>query len=412
MKLYRQMCRDQKTITKHLIDMCATSNGTASDTLSQGTASSQEPICGNYSDDELKFVQSVREQAVIKILEYGVHLCLKLQTSHIASMFLETWLDKQKKNDLKARRDGGRVWIEECKEFSEKDLRQYLDLITLSCILLAAKTNEQCNAQPSIADAQKIIRGRYSFEEFVEMERFLVVECLDWNLNITTPYHFSDTLQGMGCLFWSDFDHHIKLKVLEKNKEIGLNFQNKMVLFLIEYRKFINYFVEQSLINGLWGNYQHDIIAIASIYLARFEMLDITQTKWKRKPQKEGEYIQLKSVLNERLNVYKRIDSQSLRECVLAIYKAVYDGAVFPFDKVFADALKSLENSAILIASNNYKTDSIKRVLHQINFGERTFNIEPSKSKLGNRALSERREQQTVQGMRANINMQLPSIAQ
>lgn len=37
--------------------------------------------------------------AVIKILENGVRLCLKLQTSHIASMYFESWLDKKKKND-------------------------------------------------------------------------------------------------------------------------------------------------------------------------------------------------------------------------------------------------------------------------------------------------------------------------
>ena len=41
----------------------------------------------------------IREQAVIKILENGVRLCLKLQTSHIASMYFEAFLDKKKKND-------------------------------------------------------------------------------------------------------------------------------------------------------------------------------------------------------------------------------------------------------------------------------------------------------------------------
>ena len=37
--------------------------------------------------------------AVMKILEGGVRLCLKLQTSHIASMFFEVWLDKNKRLD-------------------------------------------------------------------------------------------------------------------------------------------------------------------------------------------------------------------------------------------------------------------------------------------------------------------------
>lgn len=48
-----------------------------------------------------------------------------------------------------------------------------------------------------------------------------------------------------------------------------------MVLLLIQLRKYINYFVEQSLINGLWGDYPHDIIALASVVIARFEMQSI-----------------------------------------------------------------------------------------------------------------------------------------
>ena len=34
----------------------------------------------------------MREMAIIKILESGVHLCLKLQTSHIASIYFEKWI--------------------------------------------------------------------------------------------------------------------------------------------------------------------------------------------------------------------------------------------------------------------------------------------------------------------------------
>jgi len=29
----------------------------------------------------------------------------------------------------------------------------------------------------------------------------------------------------------------------------------KLTMSLVQYRKYINYFVEQSLINGMWGNY-------------------------------------------------------------------------------------------------------------------------------------------------------------
>jgi len=58
----------------------------------------------------------------MKILEGGVRLCLKLQTSHIASMFFETWLDKVKRMDFDKKQSGsGKTqWIEEMKEKNDK----------------------------------------------------------------------------------------------------------------------------------------------------------------------------------------------------------------------------------------------------------------------------------------------------
>ena len=115
-------------------------------------------------------------------------------------MYFETWLDKRKREN---------EWFEDMKALSDKELRQYLDLVTLSCVLLASKTNEQNCHQPSIVDIQRLIRARFTYEDCVEMERFLILDCLDWNLNVTTPYHFSDCIQGMGCLFWSDFEEDL-----------------------------------------------------------------------------------------------------------------------------------------------------------------------------------------------------------
>lgn len=116
-------------------------------------------------------------------------------------MYFETWLDKKKR---------GAQWLLEMRALTERDLRYNLDLVTLSCILLAAKLNEQNAHQPSIKDAQRLIRNRFSFDEFVEMERFLICDCLQWNLNVTTPYHFTDCIQGMGCVYWDDFDRQYK----------------------------------------------------------------------------------------------------------------------------------------------------------------------------------------------------------
>ena len=109
----------------------------------------------------------------------------------------------------------------------------------------------------------------------------------------------------------------------------SLDSQARMVQFMIQYRKFINYFVEQSLINGLWSNFAHNVIALASIIIARFEMQDIDKVRWKVKKVKS--YLKLKNAFNERLSLYKNVKSASLRECITQIYAKVYEGADFPF---------------------------------------------------------------------------------
>lgn len=158
--------------------------------------------------------------------------------------------------------------------------------------------------QPTIADIQKMVRDRYSYKQFVEMEKYLIVECLDWTLNITTPYHFSDSIQGMGCLFWSDFEPSIKENIAKGDKQAA----EKMVLFMIQNRKFINYFVEQSLLLGLWGKFQHDQIAFGCILLARFEMLSINQVRWKRKVQKiDQNSYKLNNLWNDGLANYSKL---------------------------------------------------------------------------------------------------------
>lgn len=66
---------------------------------------------------------------------------MKLQTSHIASMYFETWMDKKKREDM-CLHDDSQKWLTQMKQMSDRELRSYLDLITLSCVLLASKVNE------------------------------------------------------------------------------------------------------------------------------------------------------------------------------------------------------------------------------------------------------------------------------
>jgi len=85
------------------------------------------------------------------------------------------------------------------------------------------------------------------------------------------------------------------------------------------------------LINGLWGSFPHDIIAIASTLIARFEMKSMDQVRWKKKKSKE-DVIQIMSTFHNDFNKYKSLNSTTLKECMLQIYSKVYSGAVFPFD--------------------------------------------------------------------------------
>lgn len=106
---FKQMCRDQKAICKRILNLNISRLGDhhSSDGDSQcdykSINSGSMDFTGEYLSVEQKFIQEIREEAVIKILENGVRLCLKLQTSHIASMFFETWLEYNKKNDIKIR---------------------------------------------------------------------------------------------------------------------------------------------------------------------------------------------------------------------------------------------------------------------------------------------------------------------
>lgn len=97
--------------------------------------------------------------------------------------------------------------------------------------------------------------------------------------------------------------------------------------------------MEQSLINGLWGSFPHDVIAIASTFIARFEMKSMDQVRWKRKKSRE-DTVQIMSSYHPDFNKYKILNSSLLKNCILQIYSKVYEGAVFPFDSEIGDELQ------------------------------------------------------------------------
>lgn len=110
-------------------------------------------------------------------------------------------------------------------------------------------------------------------------------------------------------------------------------------MLLVQLRKYINYFVEQSLINGMWGAYPHSVVALASILIARFEVLKIDQVQSKKKkPFMSSERIKLLRTWNPNFRVYTMNVSvpqaefwNQLEKCCVDIYMKIFDGASFPF---------------------------------------------------------------------------------
>lgn len=140
--LYRQMCIDQKQVCKNIseirLNMSISSSGSEDN---DPTTPDDSTI---LSQEDRHLIQGIRETAVIKILENGVRLGLKLQTSHISSMYFETWLDRKRKSGFDPVAGGKQYgsWLDQMMSMKEKDLRSYLDLVTLSCTMLASKVNE------------------------------------------------------------------------------------------------------------------------------------------------------------------------------------------------------------------------------------------------------------------------------
>lgn len=111
----------------------------------------------------------------------------------------------------------------------------------------------------------------------------------------------------------------------------------------------------------MWGQFQHEVIAISSILIARFEMRSIEQVRWKKKKVSDDS-LQLKSTYNKLLNTYKNISSEMVKNCIMKIYAKVYNGALFPYKAEIGDHLvlkskgrrNARESVQILIAHKNY----------------------------------------------------------
>jgi len=78
-----------------------------------------------------------------------------------------------------------------------------LQLVSLACILVAAKHEEEPDCVPTIDKLNGYTNFAYSPELVKEME-ILVLKCLDWHLNVVIPLHFLNLFNYCNVVFDDD----------------------------------------------------------------------------------------------------------------------------------------------------------------------------------------------------------------
>jgi len=78
-----------------------------------------------------------------------------------------------------------------------------LQLVSLVCILVAAKHDEEPDYVPTIEKLNGCTNYAYSPELIKEME-ILVLKCLDWHLNVVIPLHFLNLFNYCNIVFDND----------------------------------------------------------------------------------------------------------------------------------------------------------------------------------------------------------------
>ena len=148
-----------------------------------------------------------------------------------------------------------------------------LQLICLTCFIIAAKFTEMEIKVPSLKEVHEFCRGTYSFD-LIKKSEVLILELLEWNLKTITPYQFTQFFLSKGCAFSSD-------------ESVVREIDFKLLKYL---RKYAEFFVDLSLQEYEFSEYQSHILGCAAIAGARKavglyplwneELVELTQTSW------------------------------------------------------------------------------------------------------------------------------------
>lgn len=108
---------------------------------------------------------------------------------------------------------------------NDNDGKQRLQLITLTCLYIAAKFNEKDSRGPTAKDINLLTRGKYS-EEAIKEAEIDVLKALDWNLMFMTTADVIEIYLNQGVLFSNDRmnSHLSKLRGASKPNSVAANY--------------------------------------------------------------------------------------------------------------------------------------------------------------------------------------------
>ncbi|XP_067003557.1 cyclin-J [Anabrus simplex] len=129
-----------------------------------------------------------------------------------------------------------------------------LNLVTLVCLLLAAKFEERDSNVPKISELNLLVENPHPLRDYINVE-FMILKFLNWNLVIPTAAHFAEYF-AMFATLPSDLQHACSVQSYRHLQELA--------------QKYIKDFLDQSLLEESLMGCRPSLVAAACVAAARY----------------------------------------------------------------------------------------------------------------------------------------------
>ncbi|XP_076333741.1 cyclin J isoform X3 [Tachypleus tridentatus] len=133
---------------------------------------------------------------------------------HFRQFLVEWLIDICKKRNLSTPVQHLAIYLLDYFMDNHSIQREQLQLVTLGCLLVAAKFEEKDNLIPKTSELNQTVDNMYNLHEFVQMELALV-EFFHWDLMVPTTAHFVEYYEHY-CVCTTDFHAGRPLPALPK----------------------------------------------------------------------------------------------------------------------------------------------------------------------------------------------------